>query len=204
MKNDRDFLAGVYSKAEELRLQNNINKTTIKRSYYKYSSIAALIIIIPMLYFINSSIGYREIPQTNMIRTFREPSSYFSEADFIIVGETKEIGKSTYIEDENYIYTDITISPDEVFLGDIEEQEIILRVNGGRDKKEKVQSPLDGEFDKGKRSLLFLVKSDEDVYHLLNGKDSQFTEVEDNIFIDKLGNKYNLQEVKDNIRIGED
>ena len=35
MKNDRDFLAGVYSKAEELQLENNINKTTIKRSEWR-------------------------------------------------------------------------------------------------------------------------------------------------------------------------
>lgn len=203
MKNNRDFLAGVYSKAEKIKQENNIKKTTINRKYYKYSSVAALIILIPMLLFANGKLGYREIPQISMIRSFNNPSFYFSEADFIVIGETKKIGESIYVEDENYIYTDITISLDEVLLGELEAQEIIIRVNGGKDKKEKVYSPFDGEFNEGERSLLFLTKRDEKVYHLIHGKESQFIEIENNVFIDKLGNKYNLEEVKNNIKIGE-
>lgn len=203
MKSNRDFLDGVYSKAEEIRLENNIKKSIINKKYYKYSSVAALIILIPMLLFANSRLGYQEIPGTNMIRTISEPSSYFSEADFIVIGETKEIGKSTYVENDNYIYTDITIAIDEVLLGDLEDQDIILRVNGGKAKKEKVYSLMEGEFTKGKRSLFFLVKSDENVYQLIHGKDSQFVEIENNVYIDKSGNKYNLEEVKNKIMIGD-
>ena len=202
MKSNRDFLDGVYSKAEEIRLNNNI-KTMINKKYIRYSSAAALIILIPMLFFANSRLGYREIPQISMVRTLSNPSSYFNEADLIVIGEIREIGKSTYVEEENYIYTDITISLDEVLLGEFKAKEIILRVNGGKDKKAKVYSPMEGEFNEGERSLFFLIKSDEKLYQLIHGKDSQFIEIENNVFVDKLGNKYSLEEIKNTIMMGE-
>lgn len=74
------------------------------------------------------------------------PISNFLESDFIIIGETKEIEDSVYVDEGNYIYTDIIISIDGVFLGEIENDEIRVRVNGGKVKKEKVFSKMEGDF----------------------------------------------------------
>lgn len=202
MKNNREFLDGVYLKAEDLK-RDIKKKSSFNINHIRYSSVAALIILIPVLFFANSRLGYQEVPQISMARTINDPSLYFSEADFIVIGEIKKISEGTFVESDNYIYTDIAISIDEVLLGKLGNQEIILRVNGGKDKKERVYSPMEGEFNKGERSLFFLNRNDEETYHLTDGGDSQFIEVENNIFVDKLGNKYSLEEVKNIIMMGE-
>ena len=57
---------------------------------------------------------------------------------------------------------------------------------------------MEGEFKKGSKSLLFLQK-EEGVYYLVNDGEGQFLEVEKDVFIDKQGNKYNIDDIKDNI-----
>lgn len=194
MKSNREFLNGVYDKAESL--QNEMNrKSVINKRYYRFASVAALIIIIPTFFFANNNLGYREIHQPSLMRALNNPTAYFEEADFIVAGETKEIKKSEYIEEENYIYTDITFSLDQILLGDIEEPEIVVRIKGGKVKGEKVYSKMESEFIKGKRSLLFLSRDDEGIYYLIQGE-SQFNEIKKDVFIDKLGNKYSLEEIK--------
>lgn len=201
MKDNREFLEGVYKKAEALEREKTKKRTTYRR-YFKNSSIAAaIVIIIPLLLFIGENSvpkDYTEIPQ--MIRMLRvdDPMANFYNAQYIVVGKPKKIGKSQYVKEDNYIYTDITIDIEEVFLGDIQKDEITLRVKGGKVKKEKVFSDIEGEFKKGKKSLLFL-QEDKGIYYLVNGEESQFLEVEQDIFIDKQGNRYNLDDIKNNI-----
>lgn len=202
MKNDREFLNGIYAKAEVLQRETDKTKKNYKK-YYRFASMAALIILIHGLFFLNNDFGYKEIhPMTRMI-SVSDPSTYFYEADFIIIGEVKEVKNSKYIEEESYVYTDIVIRPDQVFKGDINGNEIFLRINGGKVRSEKVYSNMESEFIKGKTSLLFLRKGDEGFYNLINDK-SQFLEIENNIFRDELGNKYSLEDVENNIKIGED
>lgn len=201
MKDNREFLEGVYKKAEMLE-RERVEKSRIYKRYVKISSMAAaIVIIVPLLLFKGQNSvpkGYTEIPQIARMFTIDDPMISFHEADYIVVGETKKIDKSQYVKENNYIYTDITIGIEKVFLGDIHKDEIILRVRGGKVEKEKVFSQMEGEFKKGSKSLLFLQK-EEGVYYLVNDGEGQFLEVEKDVFIDKQGNKYNIDDIKDNI-----
>jgi hypothetical protein len=202
MKSDKEFLNGIYAKAEVLQRETNKTKKSNK-VYYRFVSMAALIILIPTLFFLNNDFRYREIhPMTRMI-SISDPSTYFYEADFIVIGKVKEVKNSKYVEEENYIFTDIVIIPDQVLKGDIKANEILLRINGGKVRSEKVYSNMESEFIKGKTSLLFLRKDNKEFYNLVNDK-SQFLEIENNIFRDELGNNYDLEDIEDNIKIGED
>lgn len=201
MKANREFLEGIYKKAELLE-KEKIKKSTIYKRYVKISSMAAAIAVIVSLILFRGQISipkdYNEIPQVVRMFTLNDPMVNFYEADYIVVGETKKINKSQYVKENNYIYTDITIGVDEIFLGDIHNDEIILRIKGGKVEKEKVFSQMEGEFKKGKKSLLFLQR-EKGIYYLVNGDESQFLEIEKDIFIDKQGNKYNIDNIKDNI-----
>ncbi|TCU79274.1 hypothetical protein EV204_101253 [Tissierella praeacuta] len=201
MKANREFLEGIYKKAEVLE-REKIKKSTIYKRYVKISSMtAAIAVIVPLILFrgqISVPKDYNEIPQIVRMFTLNDPIVNFYEADYVVIGETKKINKSQYVKENNYIYTDITIGVDEIFLGDIHNDEIILRIKGGKVEKEKVFSQMEGEFKKGKKSLLFLQK-EKGIYYLVNGDESQFLEIEKDIFIDKQGNKYNIDNIKDNI-----
>lgn len=201
MKANREFLEGIYKKAELLE-KEKIKKSTIYKRYIKISSMAAAIaVIVPLILFkeqISIPKDYNEIPEVVRMFTLNDPIVNFYEADYVVIGETKKINKSQYVKEDNYIYTDITIGVDEIFLGDIHNDEIILRIKGGKVEKEKVFSQMEGEFKKGKKSLLFLQR-EKGIYYLVNGDESQFLEIEKDIFIDKQGNKYNMDNIKDNI-----
>lgn len=194
MKSNRDFLDGIYSKAEELEKEMNKGSKS-PRINYRFASIAAMIILIPTILFWNSNRGYQELASPMVVRTMNDPSSYFYEADIIVIGETEEVGKSQYIKEDNYIYTDITIKLDEILKGQIDEEEIVLRVNGGKVKKEKVWSQMDSEFIKGKHSMLFLIRDESGIYYLINSQ-SQFDQVGEDLFKDNLGNEYKLEKIK--------
>lgn len=201
MKNNKEFLEGIYEKAAILQKEKEKEKQRINyKKYIKITSMAAaFLIIVPLLFREQKIPGkYEELPQIIRMLNISDPMSNFQEAEYIIIGETKKINKSQYVKEGNYIYTDIVIEAKEVLLGDIGEEEIILRVNGGVAKKEKVFSKREGDFKKGKKSLLFLQKTD-GVYFLVNSEESQFLEVEDKVFIDKEDNKYNIEKIKENI-----
>lgn len=203
MKTDKEFLNGIYAKAEVLQRETNKTRNPYKK-YYRFASMAALIILIPALFFANNNLGYKEIyPMNIRMISVSDPSTYFYEAGSIVIGEVKEIKGSKYIEEKDYIYTDIVIKPKEVLRGDINENEIILRINGGKVKSHKVYSNMESEFIKGETILLFLRKDEEGFYNLISDK-SQFLEIENNIFIDELGNEYSLEDIKNNIKMGED
>lgn len=200
MKNNREFLDGIYSKAEVL--QNETRKETkAPKMYYRFASIAAIIILIPIIFFWNSNMGYEEILAPMVIRNINDPSTYFQDADLIVIGNTEEIGTSQYVKEDNYIYTPVTLSVKEILLGQIEESEIVLRVNGGKVRKEKVWSKSDSNFIEGKNSLVFLSKDENGIYHLVNNE-SQFEEVEKDLFKDKLGQEYSLEEIRKIIKDG--
>lgn len=205
MKNNKEFLEGVYRKAEILE-KEKISKQEPKRSipykkYIRFASVAAIFIILPLL-FLNSGImtPYTDIGiHQPRIMTINDPMSNYLGADFIIIGETKEIENSVYVEEGNYISTDVIIAVDQVLLGEIENDVITVRVNGGKVKKAKVLSQMEGDFNKDERSILFLYKGGEDIYSLVNNGDGQFKEIEKDIFTDKFGDKYTLEDIKDYI-----
>lgn len=200
MKSDRSFLEGVYSKAEIL--ENEISKSKLKRKkYYRLAPIAAMIVLIPTLYFINDNLGYREIEQPMMIRTLTSSSTfYFDQAEFIVKGETKEVKESKFVKEEDYIYTDIVYTIDEVLQGNIEKTEIVIRLEGGRVKKERVYQNMKSEFSEGEKSIVFL-NEENGIYGLVMG-DGQFIELEKDIFVDNQGTNYRLEEIKEIINFG--
>ena len=199
MKSNRSFLEGVYSKAEIL--QKEVNKQRLrKKMYYRFASVAAMIVLIPTIYFMNNNLEYREIQKPMYIRTVDHPLSYFDEAEFIVSGQTKEIKESRYIKDRDHIYTDIVYTIDKVFLGNMEKTEIVIRVDGGKVKSERVYQNIESKFIEGQRSLVFLYE-EEGIYYLVRG-DSQFTQIERDEFIDKQGNYYDLEKIEEIINNG--
>lgn len=201
MKSNREFLDGIYSKARALE-KETIKPVKNLRIYYRFASIAAVIILIPAIFFWNNNMGYEEITAPMVARTMNDPSSYFYEADFIVIGKAEEIGTSQYVKDHNYIYTPVTLSVKETVLGEIHESEIIIRVNGGKVKKEKVWSKMDSDFIEGKNSLVFLTKDGNGIYQLVNSE-SQFEEVGIDLFKDKSGQEYSLEDIKNIIKVEE-
>lgn len=199
MKNNRSFLDGVYSKAEILQREID-RKRLSKKVYYRFAPIAAMIILIPTIYILNNNLEYREIHKPIEIRTISNPISYFDEAEFIVTGKTKEVKESQYIEDEEYIYTDIVYTIDKVLLGNIDDTEIIIRLDGGKVKKERVYQNIESEFIENQGSLVFLYE-DDGIYYLIKG-DSQFTQLEREEFKDSKGNYYSLEKIKDIINNG--
>lgn len=201
MKSNKEFLDGIYSKVEAL--ENERTKPVKNpKIYYRFAAIAAMIILIPTISFLNSHRAYEEISSPMVVRTINDPSSYFYDADVIVIGQTKEIAKSNYVKEENYIYTDITFKVEEVLKGDVEVRDIILRVNGGIVKAERVKAEMQSEFIEGKNSLVFLLKNEDGIYHLISSE-SKFEEVEKDLFKDKLGNDYKLEEIKQQLKMEE-
>lgn len=204
MKDNKEFLEGIYRKAEILekeKLKEEPKRNIPYQRYIKFASVAAIFIIIPLILLNSGTLTpYTDIGSHQpRIMTINDPMTNFLGSDFIIIGETKEIKDSIYVKEENYIYTDIIISVGEVFLGEIENKEITVRVNGGKVKKEKVLANMEGDFNKDERSLLFLQKHSEEIYSLVNNGDGQFKEIEKDIFIDKYGDRYSLEDIKNYI-----
>lgn len=204
MKDNKEFLEGIYRKAEILekeKLKEEPKRNIPYQRYIKFASVAAIFIIIPLILLNSGTLTpYTDIGSHQpRIMTINDPMTNFLGSDFIIIGETKEIKDSIYVKEENYIYTDIIISVGEVFLGEIENKEITVRVNGGKVKKEKVLANMEGDFNKDERSLLFLQKHSEEIYFLVNNGDGQFKEIEKDIFIDKYGDRYSLEDIKNYI-----
>lgn len=186
MKNDREFLEGIYQKAEVLKREKFQKKFPYKM-YIRYSSVAAILVILPLLIFkdqifeLNNEI---ETPQPRVTRMM-ERVDYFSQAEYIVIGKTKEISN----QKSNEEFVDIVILLENNILGEIEDDEIILRV----------ESHIKEEFKVGDRNLLFLYRQ-ENKYNLLDGSNSQFKELVNDVYVDKYGNQYSLEDIKNNIK----
>lgn len=176
MKNNREFLDGIYKKAEILEREKFKRKKTYN-NFIRYSSVAAILIILPLLLFNNQILRPNNIkaPIEPRIISIFEPISNFDDADYIIVGTTGKVKKD-----------DVTILIDEIYYGDLVEDEIHLE-----------GSSIASLFKKGKRNLLFL--NNDGKYYLTYGENSIFRETEKNIFEDSQGNKYNMENIKNYI-----
>ncbi len=196
MKSNREFLDGMYSKAEVLEKQR-IKPYKAPRFNYNFAALAAMIILIPTIFFWKGNTGYQDITSPMMIRNIEDSSSYFQEADFVLTGITEKIDESIYMKEDNYIYTDINFKIEEALKGEIDSKDIIIRVNGGMVKKEKLKSKIEGKFIKGESSLVFLSKDEQGIYYLIS-PESQFEQIKEDLFKDKSGNEYSLEKLKNN------
>lgn len=177
MKNDREFLEGIYQKAEILQ-RKKLKKSNAYKSIMKFSSVAAILIILPLLMF-NDQLQQPDsiAPPIHGPRTMNliDPKANFFEAEYILIGT---------IEDSNE--SGVTVNVDNVFYGDISEDKIHLE-------------PMEGVFSKNQRNLLFLNKDEGGMYYLIFGTESQFKEIKKDIFIDSNGDQYNFEDIKNNI-----
>jgi len=191
MKSDKQFLEGVYQKAKMLKKEQTLKRASYTK-YIKYSSVAALFIIVPLLFFNSkpwSPNNEVEFPQPRVM-TINNPVSNFYEADYILIGETQEIDTLKSRPD----IVKIIISVDKVFLGEINDSTISLNI----------QANIESEFNKGDRSLLFLYKEKEDdIYSLVNDSDGCFKELVKDVFVDKNGKEYGIEDIENTIK-GED
>lgn len=178
MKNDKEFLEGIYKKAEVLE-REKYKKNRVFNNFIKYSSVAAIFIILPLLLFNNqiSKPNNIDTPIQPRIMNVMDPMTNFYEAEYILIGTTEKIDKDN-----------ITICIDEVLYGDISTDEIIIDVSNG---------VIADAFIIEEKNLLFLNKDDK--FYLTLGIDSIFKETNNGVFEDSFGNEYNLKEVKNNI-----
>lgn len=190
MKNDKEFLEGIYKKAIILKLE----KKEVKPIYTKknkYSFIAVIFIIIPLL-LINKDISNQknqvEAPHPRVININKSTSSFIN-SNYILLGVVESITKKESKED----FTDIIISLDKVFLGEINNTKIVL----------EIPSDMELDFIIGQRNLLFLNKKENDIYYLTNESEGPFKEFETDVFRNQFDNEYSLEDIKNNIQ-GED
>lgn len=176
MKNNKEFLEGIYKKAEILEREKFKRRKTYN-NFIKYSSVAAIFIILPLLLFNNQIFKPNniDIPIQPKVMNIIDPIFNFNDAEYILIGTTKKVRKD-----------DITIGIDEIFYGDLNEKEIHLDI-----------SNITTKFTKGEKSLLFLNKDEK--YYPTYGEDSIFKGTENNVFEDSYGNKYDIKEIKNNI-----
>ena len=200
MKSNRDFLDGVYSKAKEIENNKQI-KVKRPRINYRIGSIAALIILIPTIFFWRNSQVYEELTRPMMVRNIDNPESYYLEADYMVIGQAEEILPSVYVKEENYIYTDVRFHVEEVLKGELEEEDITIRIAGGKVKAEKVKSEIETTFQLGNTSLVFLFH-EEGVYKLINSN-GKFEKVDETTYKDYMENMYELDRIKDELKMEE-
>lgn len=187
MKTDREFLNGIYQKAEELEHHKESETAKISIFQRKATPIIAaavfLMIVLPTAWF-GRSFPMKEqlLSMERAITPFAiaaEPielttQELIEQSDYIIRGKVKKIEKSVY-ENENNIVTDVIIKISDSYKNKLFSKQIRLRVNGGYDKKTDVYIPYDAFFEKSEDVLLFLDKTDEGYYTLLAGNQSKLT-----------------------------
>ena len=84
MKNDREFLEGIYKKAEILEREKFKRRKTYN-NFIKYSSVAAIFIILPLLLFNNQIFKSNNIdlPMEPRIMNVIDPISNFNDAEYV-------------------------------------------------------------------------------------------------------------------------
>lgn len=177
MKSDREFLDGIYKKAAILEDQKQ-KKNILYSKLIRFSSVAAIFIILPLLIF-NSQLfdpeNKIETPSQPKIMISYDPNYIFQMADYILIGNVYRIEKDT-----------VEITIENTLYGEINRDKILIKIE---------DEGLRYNFIKGSRNLLFLNKVN-DNYHLL--EDGQFREV-DKVFMNSNGDSFDLEDIKNNI-----
>lgn len=178
MKNNKEFLEGVYIKAKLLEKERQ-KKVKVYNNLIRFSSVAAIFIILPLLFLNNQLFGPKNNIKTPEPRVMiaNEPNANFTDANYILIGTINNVNEDI-----------ITIIIDNIIYGDIAENEIQFRLNN------------EGIEVSSNRSLFFLNKDKDNKYYLVNGSDSQFIEIERDVFVDNYGNKYTLEQIENNIK----
>lgn len=185
MKSDREFMDGIYKKADLLKKKKSKEKYSLN-IYIKYSSVAAIFILIPLLLFKSDLLDPPKKIQLAEPKIFSmEDSLYdFSTADSIVVGEIENIKDVAF----KTSYKEITISIDNVLKGTIDNNQFL-----------SILSNVDHDFERGVKYLFFIKKEGDGFYYMDNEFEGAFRELDSDTFIDSLGNEYFLEDIKNTI-----
>lgn len=180
MKSDRDFLNGVYHKAESLKQIDSAKKSFVFAAKYKGFIVAASLTLVIGLSIYLSTLPTMKVytdynnqrPQLARFRSNVEIIDITEQADLVIRAKVKKIGKSLY-ENDN-ITTTVELSPKEIYKGNLESKTIEVVVDGGFDKETKTYFEYESIFKRNEDTLLFLNKIN-DKYVLTCSSQGKYT-----------------------------
>lgn len=177
MMDNREFLDRIYEKAKVLEDERSNSRKRYNK-YLQFSSVAALLILIPLFAFKDqilkpNPMNINEIEPKGIKMFTMVYEEYFHEADYIVLGQKV---------DSSWDKTSINIEIQESFLGDISGLINLDHVEGF-----------------GSNRVLLFLKGEGKTHSLLNG-DSYFTETKEGVFQDNLGHTLSIQDIEDNIR----
>lgn len=182
MKNNEDFLKGIYEKAEILEKEKKDEKEKYSyNKFLKYSSIAAMFIIIPILLLQSNIFKDNEPAPINEPRivSFGNIDYSFSNAEYIVKGKIQSINN---IGDQS----EITLLVEEKLYGDEVADEIKVLGSSGIE-----------EFLKDSREIIVLLIKEEEKYLLFNDNEGILIQDNPNSYIDVFGNKYLIEEIEE-------
>ena len=124
----------------------------------------------------------KEVVVESMIPRLTEQELILN-SDLIITGTVSKLGESKWINPDfkvadkrNILQTDIFVEIDEILFGEYNKENVVVRIDKGYDKSQKIRYISDGypDFEKGENVLLFLSRDDSDVatnedYFVLTG-----------------------------------
>ena len=124
----------------------------------------------------------KEVVVESMIPRLTEQELILN-SDLIIAGTVSKLGESKWsnpdfkvADKRNILQTDIFVEIDEIFYGEYNKENVVVRIDKGYDKSQKIRYISDGypDFEKGENVLLFLSRDDSDVatdedYFVLTG-----------------------------------
>jgi hypothetical protein len=186
MKNDREFLDGIYQKAEILKKEKSKQSLNYNK-YIRYSSLAALLVLVPILLFNSQLLNKDKVLPANMPRVASMLTSdeVFANAEYVIIGETEN--REEINPDAEFVEVNISIS--DTILGKMPQNRITL----------SVEDYIEAEFKEGERDLLFLYK-DGEKFRLINALEGKFKSIDKDNFEDPYGNQYSIEEIKQKIK----
>lgn len=194
MKTDREFLDGVYEKAERLRGMDAVSKKAVpirqkRRVLWRGAvSAAGLCLLLAGGLFFSENQPKMEIPEgyTNMMEKIPmelngiEPRAIVevdpvTEADLIAAGKVSAIGKSVYEQENQTILTMVTVTLTERYKGDAATDEVNVAVTGGINEEDHTYLDYEAVFRRGENVLLFLTERQDGSYILFGGAQGKLT-----------------------------
>lgn len=175
MKNDREFLDGIYQKARMIE-DNAVAKPkkidlSFVVSHRILGAVAAvfLLIAIPSVTYASQPqmeipSGYIDLaPSIGKTRIHAAPpqtgdGDLFEYSDIICTAKVLKIENSVYEKDNERIITNVQIKPNCVLKGESVDKVLTIQVKGGFDKNTKAYLDYEATFAQGEDVLLFLEK----------------------------------------------
>ena len=182
MKNNEDFLKGIYEKAEILEKEKKDQKEKYSyNKFLKYSAIAAMFIIIPILLLQSNIFKDNEPAPINEPRivSFGNIDYSFSNAEYIVKGKIQSINN---IGDQS----EITLLVEETLYG--EEVAAEINILGSREVE---------EFLKDSKEIIAFFNKEEESYIFFNDNEGILIQDNPKSYIDVFGNKYSIEEIKE-------